>query len=158
MKSIKILVAASIILAFLISGCSSSPTGQPKTSEKSLTPVYTVFGEKDVSTGYAIRKVVQISIPMGLDKKAVEGNLIQAAKDMEKKYSKPDKGLAIDVYAFSKEDIELMNKGEYITIFAECTYAHNGEWQNSNVKYSSSNMKAIVKFNNENYFNKQASK
>lgn len=88
---------------------------------------------------------------------AVEGNLIQAAKDTEKKYSKPVKGLAIDVYAFSKEDIELMNKGEYITTFAECTYAHNGEWGNSNVKYSSSNMKTIVKFNNEMYFN-QASK
>ncbi|AJQ28882.1 hypothetical protein [Pelosinus fermentans] len=84
---------------------------------------------------------------MGL---AVEGNLIQAAKDTEKKYSKPVKGLAIEVYAFSKADIELMNKGEYITTFAECTYAHNGEWGNSNSKYSSANMKTIV--NKSEYF------
>lgn len=138
----------------LVSGCSNSNSApQQKIAEKTtFTPSYTIMNEKDVSTGYAIRKTVQIQIPMGLDKKAVEDNLVQAAKEVEKKYAKPDKGLAIDIYAFSADDVKKINQGEYVTTFAECTYAHNGDWINSSTKYSNSHMEATIKINNEDYF------
>ena len=98
------------------------------------------------------------TLPMGLDKKEVEFNLVQAAKATEKKYAQVDKGLAIDVYAFSDEDVKLINKGEYVKTFAECTYAHNGEWTNTTTKYSVSNMQAKITINNETYFGIKSSK
>ena len=82
---------------------------QPKVVERKFTPSYKVMTENDVSTGYAVRKTIRISVPMGLDKNEIEYNLIQAAKEAERKYAQNDKGLAIDIYAFSDEDVKAIN-------------------------------------------------
>lgn len=133
--------------ALLIGGCSES------SSVKTFTPNYTVIDEKDVSTGYAVRRIIRISIPNGLEKQVVEDNIVHAAKDVEKRYAKNDKGLAIDVYVFTHENVKKMSQGEYVKTTAECTYADNGEWTNSHIKYSPSNMKTKITYN-ENYFKK----
>ena len=140
----RINIVAIILISLFGLGCSSETSVQ----NNNFKPQYSVMSEKDVSTGYAVRKTIQISLPNGLDKKAVEDNITYVAKDAEKKYAKSDKGLAIDVYAFSENDVKLMNNGEYVRCFAECTYAHGGEWTNSNQKYSSSQMKAKISINN----------
>jgi len=140
----------AVLICLFGVGCGS----EINTQSDNFKPQYSIISEKDVSTGYAVRKTIQISLPDGLDKKTVEDNITYAAKDAEKKYAKSDKGLAIDIYAFSDNDVKRMNAGDYVKCFAEGTYAHNGEWTNSDQKYSPSMMKAKITINNEDYFKK----
>lgn len=151
MKMIRFLIISMFIsTAILIGGCSETSN----TSEKKFMPHYTVVDEKDVSTGYAVRRIIRISIPDGLDKKVVEENILHAARDVEKRFAKSDKGLAIDVYVFTHDDIKKQAQGEYLKTTAECTYANNGEWTNSHIKYSPSTMKAKITYK-EDYFLKK---
>ncbi|GMB01847.1 hypothetical protein [Pelosinus sp. IPA-1] len=142
-----------LLLAVIVNGCANNKE-MPTSSEKGFNPVYTVLGEKDVSTGYAVRRIIRISVPLGLEKKVLEDNIQHAARDVEKRYAKADRGLAIDVYTFTDEDVKLLNQGEYVNTIADCTYAPNGEWTNSNIKYSPSNMKANITIKDD-YFKKQ---
>ena len=148
-KFLAILLLLILILA--ISGCSI----QQKTPEKpAFTPSYKVLEEKDISTGYAVRRTMRISVPLGLDRQTMQDNIMYAVKSIENLYHRPDKGFVAEVYVFTHEDAIKTNNGEYVNPVAECTYAPGGEWTNSVEKYSPEKMKSKIQIQ-EDYYNRK---
>lgn len=140
-----------VMLILSVLGCSN----KPKEPEKpAFNPSYKVLEEKDLSTGYAIRRTMRISVPTGLDRQAMNDNIMHAAKSMENVYPRPDKGFVAEVYVFTHEDAIKTENGQYVKPIAECTYAPNGEWTNSTAKYSPKNMQAKIHIQ-EDYYNRK---
>jgi hypothetical protein len=102
-------------------------------------PVYKLLETKDVSTATATRKVMNVSLPKGLDKEAIGNNLRYAAKELYEK-EKPD---ALEVYAYLEgRTIDSSNS------LGKLTFAPYGDWARAAEKASLDNYRAVVEGRN----------
>jgi hypothetical protein len=97
-------------------------------------PVHKVLEVKDVSIAIASRKVINVSLPKGADKVAIENNLKYAAKELYEK-EKPD---AIEVFGYLEaRTIHSSN------VMGSLTFTPYGDWGRANEKPTLDKYKAV---------------
>jgi hypothetical protein len=163
MKQLTTLAIVSGLWLVLVLGCNVSenksrsepPTSSPAASTTSsntvaeidrvlgipagFSPIYKVLEMKDVSTATASRKVINLSLPKGTDKAAIENNLKYAAKELYEK-EKPD---AIEVFGYLEgRTIDSSN------VMGRLTFAPYGDWARASERPSLDKYKAVFKERN----------
>lgn len=160
MRQLNSLLIASGLWLCLIVGCkttdnrtrSEQPASSPAMASSTVSeidralsipagykPVYKVLETKDVSTATATRKVMNVSLPNGLDKEAVSNNLRYAAKELYEK----EKPAALKVYAYLEgRTIDPSNS------LGKLTFAPYGDWARAAEKTSLDNYRAVVEGRN----------
>jgi hypothetical protein len=104
-----------------------------------FSPVYKVLEVKDVSTATASRKVINVSLPRGTDKIAIENNLKYAAKELYEK----EKADAIEVFGYLEgRTIDSSN------VMESLTFAPYGDWGRASEKPSLDKYKAVFQERN----------
>lgn len=104
-----------------------------------FTAVYKVFGVRDVSTATASRKEVNISLPKGIDKVAIENNLKCVAKEVYEK-EKPD---ALVVYGYLES-----RTTDSSNVIGQLTFAPYGDWARASERPALENYKVVFEGRN----------
>lgn len=99
-------------------------------------PVYRVLEIKDESSATASRKVINVSLPKGLDKAAIENNLRSAAKELYEK-AEPD---ALIVYGYLEG-----RTTDSSNVLGQLTFAPYGDWARASEKPSLDRYKRLSK-------------
>jgi hypothetical protein len=94
---------------------------------------------KDESSATASRKVINVSLPKGLDKAAIENNLKSAAKELYEK-AEPD---ALIVYGYLEG-----RTTDSSNVLGQLTFAPYGDWARAGERPSLDKYKAIVEGRN----------
>ncbi len=101
--------------------------------------MYRVLEIKDESSATASRKVINVSLPRGLDKAAIENSLRSAAKELYEK-AEPD---ALIVYGYLEG-----RTTDSSNVLGQLTFASYGDWARASERPSLDKYKAIVKGRN----------
>jgi hypothetical protein len=102
-------------------------------------PAYRVLDVKDESSATASRKVMNVSLPKGLDKAGIENNLRSAAKELYEE-AEPD---ALIVYGYLEG-----RTTDSSNVIGQLTFAPYGDWARASERPSLDKYKAIVEGRN----------